>query len=71
MKLRNRIFFPQVLHLIVLVAVAYGEYTKGLTGKFPKLEDIEAAAEVASGLEARAAKLLSGLGKAIIGPLLC
>ncbi|GIX99853.1 uncharacterized protein CDAR_460801 [Caerostris darwini] len=33
-----------ILHLSLLVACAFGEYTKGLSGKFPKLEDIKPAA---------------------------
>ncbi|XP_055942721.1 uncharacterized protein LOC129972563 [Argiope bruennichi] len=36
----------KVLHLSLLVACAFADYTKGLSGKFPKLEDINAEAKV-------------------------
>ncbi|GIZ04257.1 uncharacterized protein CEXT_223311 [Caerostris extrusa] len=32
-----------ILHLSLLVACAFGEYTKGLSGKFPKLERHQAS----------------------------
>ncbi|GBO10454.1 hypothetical protein AVEN_172406-1, partial [Araneus ventricosus] len=35
------------LHLSLLVACAFGEYTKGLSGKFPKLEDVRSAVKKA------------------------
>ncbi|GBO11764.1 hypothetical protein AVEN_18070-1 [Araneus ventricosus] len=64
------------LHLSLLVACAFGEYTKGLSGKFPKLEDVRSAVKKAEARslgdlkaipEAKSDELLGfGFGKRII-----